>query len=78
MYMKETWWTERKLIFFFFKALLLDIGADKSLLHTSECEGRPLIDLSNTPELSKIISPKPVLSGQVKVSFIQIIWCKLC
>lgn len=55
---------------FFLKALLVDIGADKSLPHTSECENRPLIDLSNTPEVSKITSPKPVLSGQIKVSFI--------
>ncbi|XP_056370069.1 G2 and S phase-expressed protein 1 isoform X2 [Oenanthe melanoleuca] len=49
------------------EALLLDIGADKSLPHTSECESRPLIDLSNTPEVSKITSPKPVLSGQIKL-----------
>ncbi|XP_032914320.1 G2 and S phase-expressed protein 1 isoform X2 [Catharus ustulatus] len=49
------------------EALLLDIGADKSLPHTSECESRPLIDLSNTPEVSKIASPKPVLSGQIKL-----------
>lgn len=49
------------------EALLLDIGADKSLPHTSECESRPLIDLSNTPEMSKITSPKPVLSGQIKL-----------
>lgn len=63
---------------FFLKVLLLDIGVDKSLPHASECESRPLIDLSNTPEVSKINSPKPVLSGQLKVSFIQIIWCKSC
>ncbi|NXA79412.1 GTSE1 protein, partial [Thryothorus ludovicianus] len=49
------------------EALLLDIGADRSLPHTSECESRPLIDLSNTPEVSKIASPKPVLSGQIKL-----------
>uniref|UniRef100_A0A8C3QIL7 G2 and S-phase expressed 1 n=1 Tax=Cyanoderma ruficeps TaxID=181631 RepID=A0A8C3QIL7_9PASS len=49
------------------EALLVDIGADKSLPHTSECESRPLIDLSNTPEVSKITSPKPVLSGQIKL-----------
>ncbi|KAI1239418.1 hypothetical protein IHE44_0012539 [Lamprotornis superbus] len=49
------------------EALLLDIGADKSLPHTSECESKPLIDLSNTPEMSKITSPKPVLSGQIKL-----------
>lgn len=57
-------------LFCFLKALLLDIGADKSLPHISECESRPLIDLSNTPEVSKIASPKPVLSGQIKVSFL--------
>ncbi|XP_054370956.1 G2 and S phase-expressed protein 1 isoform X3 [Molothrus ater] len=49
------------------EALLLDIGADKSVPHTSECESRPLIDLSNTPEVSKITSAKPVLSGQIKL-----------
>ncbi|XP_015484576.1 G2 and S phase-expressed protein 1 isoform X2 [Parus major] len=49
------------------EALLLDIGGDKSLPHTSECGSRPLIDLSNTPEVSKITSPKPVLSGQIKL-----------
>ncbi|XP_053833203.1 G2 and S phase-expressed protein 1 [Vidua macroura] len=49
------------------EALLLDIGEDKSLPHTSECESRPLIDLSNTPEVSKITSAKPVLSGQIKL-----------
>ncbi|NWV92306.1 GTSE1 protein, partial [Machaerirhynchus nigripectus] len=49
------------------EALLLDTGVDKSLPHTSECESRPLIDLSNTPEVSKINSPKPVLSGQIKL-----------
>ncbi|KAL9854564.1 G2 and S phase-expressed protein 1 isoform 2-T4 [Geothlypis trichas] len=49
------------------EALLLDIGADKSLPHASECECRPLIDLSNTPEVSKITSAKPVLSGQIKL-----------
>ncbi|XP_039582590.1 G2 and S phase-expressed protein 1 isoform X2 [Passer montanus] len=49
------------------EALLLDIGAEESLPHTSECESRPLIDLSNTPEVSKITSAKPVLSGQIKL-----------
>uniref|UniRef100_A0A8C5TM45 G2 and S-phase expressed 1 n=1 Tax=Malurus cyaneus samueli TaxID=2593467 RepID=A0A8C5TM45_9PASS len=48
-------------------ALLLVTGVDKSLPYSSECESRPLIDLSNTPEVSKIISPKPVLSGQIKL-----------
>ncbi|NXE93646.1 GTSE1 protein, partial [Menura novaehollandiae] len=49
------------------EALLVDTGADKPLPHTSECESRPLIDLSNTPEVNKITSPKPVLSGQIKL-----------
>ncbi|XP_010393899.1 G2 and S phase-expressed protein 1 [Corvus cornix cornix] len=49
------------------EALLLDTGVDKSLPQPSECESRPLIDLSNTPEVSKITSPKPVLSGQIKL-----------
>ncbi|NXR28208.1 GTSE1 protein, partial [Cinclus mexicanus] len=49
------------------EVLLLDIGADKSLPNTSECESRPLIDLSNTPEVSKITSPKSVLCGQIKL-----------
>ncbi|KAJ7396957.1 hypothetical protein BTVI_139586 [Pitangus sulphuratus] len=50
------------------EALLVDIGVDKSLSHTFECENRPLIDLSNTPEVNKITSPKPVFSGQIKVT----------
>ncbi|NXA10588.1 GTSE1 protein, partial [Sapayoa aenigma] len=49
------------------EALLVDIGVDKSLSHTFECESRPLIDLSNTPEVSKITSPKSVFSGQIKL-----------
>ncbi|XP_021380505.3 G2 and S phase-expressed protein 1 [Lonchura striata] len=49
------------------EALLIDIGADKSLPHASECESRPLIDLSNTPEVSKSTSAKPVLPGQIKL-----------
>ncbi|NWS10642.1 GTSE1 protein, partial [Pachyramphus minor] len=49
------------------EALLVDIGIDKSLPHTFECESRPLIDLSNTPEVNKITSPKPVFSGQIKL-----------
>uniref|UniRef100_A0A8B9I8D1 G2 and S-phase expressed 1 n=1 Tax=Anser brachyrhynchus TaxID=132585 RepID=A0A8B9I8D1_9AVES len=47
--------------------LLVDIEVDKSLPEALECEGRPLIDLSNTPELNKIIPLKPTLSGQVKL-----------
>ncbi|XP_035747587.1 G2 and S phase-expressed protein 1 isoform X2 [Egretta garzetta] len=49
------------------EALLVDIGVDKSLPYTLECESRPLIDLSNTPEVSKITPLKPVFSGQVKL-----------
>ncbi|XP_074937411.1 G2 and S phase-expressed protein 1 [Phalacrocorax aristotelis] len=49
------------------EALLVDIGVDKSLLHTLECESRPLIDLSNTPEVNKIAPLKPTFSGQVKL-----------
>ncbi|XP_062455583.1 G2 and S phase-expressed protein 1 [Rhea pennata] len=51
--------------------LLVDFGIDKSLPKslppTLECENRPLIDLSNTPELNKTIPLKPTLSGQVKL-----------
>ncbi|XP_064905056.1 G2 and S phase-expressed protein 1 isoform X3 [Columba livia] len=49
------------------EALLVDIGIDKSFPHTLECESRPLIDLSNTPEVNKIIPLKPTFSGQVKL-----------
>ncbi|NXP71717.1 GTSE1 protein, partial [Ramphastos sulfuratus] len=49
------------------EVLLVDIGEEKSLPHTSECESRPLIDLSNTPELSKTAPLKPVFSEQVKL-----------
>ncbi|NWS99067.1 GTSE1 protein, partial [Mionectes macconnelli] len=49
------------------EALLIATGVDKSLSHTFECESRPLIDLSNTPDVNKITSPKPVFSGQIKL-----------
>uniref|UniRef100_A0A8C0II12 G2 and S-phase expressed 1 n=1 Tax=Bubo bubo TaxID=30461 RepID=A0A8C0II12_BUBBB len=49
------------------EALLVDIGVDKSLPNTLECESRPLIDLSNTPEVNKITLLKPAFSGQVKL-----------
>ncbi|NXH77639.1 GTSE1 protein, partial [Hydrobates tethys] len=49
------------------EALLIDIGVHTSLPHTLECESRPLIDLSNTPEVNKIIPLKPTFSGQVKL-----------
>ncbi|NWR61882.1 GTSE1 protein, partial [Bucorvus abyssinicus] len=49
------------------EALLVDIGVDKSFPNTLECESRPLIDLSNTPEVNKIAPLKPTFSGQVKL-----------
>ncbi|NWS70690.1 GTSE1 protein, partial [Crotophaga sulcirostris] len=49
------------------ETLLVDIGVDKSLPHTLECESRPLLDLSNTPEVNKFTPLKPVFSGQVKL-----------
>ncbi|NXJ90891.1 GTSE1 protein, partial [Corythaixoides concolor] len=49
------------------EALLVDIGVDESLPHPLECESRPLIDLSNTPEVNKITFLKPTFSGQVKL-----------
>ncbi|NXN39601.1 GTSE1 protein, partial [Rhinoptilus africanus] len=49
------------------EAILVDIGVDKSLPCTLECESRPLIDLSNTPEVSKITPLKPTISGHVKL-----------
>ncbi|NWQ92804.1 GTSE1 protein, partial [Burhinus bistriatus] len=49
------------------EALLVDIGIGKSVPHTLECESRPLIDLSNTPEVNKITPLKPTISGQVKL-----------
>lgn len=77
MFMKEAWRTGENLNYlFFFKALLVDIGVDKCLSHFLECESRPLIDLSNTPEVNKVTPLKPTFSGQVKVSYIQIFWCK--
>ncbi|XP_021240320.1 G2 and S phase-expressed protein 1 isoform X2 [Numida meleagris] len=45
--------------------LLVDIGADNCLPQTLECGSRPLIDLSNTPEVNKIIPLKPTFSGQL-------------
>lgn len=47
--------------------LLVDIGADNSLPQTLECGSRPLIDLSNTPEVNKVIPLKPVFSEQIKL-----------
>ncbi|NWX83966.1 GTSE1 protein, partial [Nothoprocta ornata] len=47
--------------------LLVDFGIDKSLPQTLECESRPLIDLSNTPEVNKTVTLKPAISAQVKL-----------
>ncbi|NWR73681.1 GTSE1 protein, partial [Centropus unirufus] len=56
------------------EVLLVDIGVDKSLPHTLECDrSRPLLDLSNTPEVNKITPLKPLFSGQVKISYCQLI-----
>ncbi|NXT89769.1 GTSE1 protein, partial [Anhinga rufa] len=49
------------------EALLVDIGVDKSLPYTLECESRPLIDLSNTPEVNMVVPLKPTFSGQIKL-----------
>ncbi|KFZ48010.1 G2 and S phase-expressed protein 1, partial [Antrostomus carolinensis] len=49
------------------EALLVDIGVDKSLPYALECDSRPLIDLSNTPEVNKVTPLKPTLLGQVKL-----------
>ncbi|NWH73742.1 GTSE1 protein, partial [Piaya cayana] len=49
------------------ETLLVDVAVEKSLPHTLECESRPLLDLSNTPEVNKITPLKPVFSGQVKL-----------
>ncbi|NXP11513.1 GTSE1 protein, partial [Thinocorus orbignyianus] len=49
------------------EAILVDIGIEKSLPCTLECDNRPLIDLSNTPELSKITPLKPTISEHVKL-----------
>ncbi|NXP49161.1 GTSE1 protein, partial [Heliornis fulica] len=49
------------------EALLVDIGADEPLPHILECESRPLIDLSNTPEVTKSTPLKPSFLEQVKL-----------
>ncbi|XP_065521574.1 G2 and S phase-expressed protein 1 isoform X1 [Lathamus discolor] len=49
------------------EAILVDIGVDISLPHTLECENKPLIDLSNTPEMNKITPLRPMFPGQVKL-----------
>lgn len=57
-------------------ALLVDIGVDESFPNTLECESRPLIDLSNAPEVNQIAPLKPSFSGQVKVSYTLVLWCQ--
>ncbi|NXN33790.1 GTSE1 protein, partial [Nycticryphes semicollaris] len=49
------------------EAILVDIGIDNSLPCPLECDSRPLIDLSNTPEVSRITPLKPTISEQVKL-----------
>ncbi|NXJ64747.1 GTSE1 protein, partial [Rostratula benghalensis] len=49
------------------EAILVDIGIDKSLPCPLECDSRPLIDLSNTPEVSTITPLKPMISEHVKL-----------
>ncbi|XP_052537094.1 G2 and S phase-expressed protein 1 isoform X1 [Tympanuchus pallidicinctus] len=49
------------------EVLLIDIEADNSLPQTLECGSRPLIDLSNTPEVNKVIPLKPMFSEQIKL-----------
>ncbi|XP_065279017.1 G2 and S phase-expressed protein 1 [Emys orbicularis] len=47
------------------EVLLVDIGIDKTPIAALECESRPLIDLSNTPEVNKVIPLKPSVVGQL-------------
>uniref|UniRef100_A0A8C0GKG3 G2 and S-phase expressed 1 n=1 Tax=Chelonoidis abingdonii TaxID=106734 RepID=A0A8C0GKG3_CHEAB len=47
------------------EVLLVDIGIDKTSIAALECESRPLIDLSNTPEVNKVIPLKPSVVGQL-------------
>ncbi|XP_072198253.1 G2 and S phase-expressed protein 1 isoform X2 [Excalfactoria chinensis] len=49
------------------EVLLVDIGAENSFSQPLECGSRPLIDLSNTPEVNKVIPLKPVFSEQIKL-----------
>ncbi|NXS99290.1 GTSE1 protein, partial [Jacana jacana] len=49
------------------EAMLIDIGIDNSLPCPLECDNRPLIDLSNTPEVSRITPLKPTISEHVKL-----------
>ncbi|CAM4506761.1 G2 and S phase-expressed protein 1 [Lepidochelys kempii] len=47
------------------EVLLVDIGIDETPIAALECESRPLIDLSNTPEVNKVIPLKPSVVGQL-------------
>ncbi|XP_038242997.1 G2 and S phase-expressed protein 1 [Dermochelys coriacea] len=47
------------------EVLLIDIGIDETPIAALECESRPLIDLSNTPEVNKVIPLKPSVVGQL-------------
>ncbi|CAM4477711.1 unnamed protein product [Lepidochelys olivacea] len=47
------------------EVLLVDIGIDETPIAALECESRPFIDLSNTPEVNKVIPLKPSVVGQL-------------
>ncbi|XP_067420506.1 G2 and S phase-expressed protein 1 [Emydura macquarii macquarii] len=47
------------------EVLLVDIGIDETPITALKCESRPLIDLSNTPEVNKAIPLKPTVIGQL-------------
>ncbi|XP_074872145.1 G2 and S phase-expressed protein 1 isoform X2 [Carettochelys insculpta] len=47
------------------EVLLVDIGIIETPVAALECESRPLIDLSNTPEVNKVIPLKPMVVGQL-------------
>uniref|UniRef100_A0A8C8SKR9 G2 and S-phase expressed 1 n=1 Tax=Pelusios castaneus TaxID=367368 RepID=A0A8C8SKR9_9SAUR len=47
------------------EVLLVDIGIEETPSAALECESRPLIDLSNTPEVTKAIPLKPTVVGQL-------------
>ncbi|XP_015707327.1 G2 and S phase-expressed protein 1 isoform X2 [Coturnix japonica] len=49
------------------EVLLVDIGAESCFSQPLECGSRPLIDLSNTPEVNKVVPLKPVFSEQIKL-----------
>ncbi|KAG6936036.1 G2 and S-phase expressed 1 [Chelydra serpentina] len=47
------------------EVLLVDIGIDETPIAALEYESKPLIDLSNTPEVNKVIPLKPSVVGQL-------------